>query len=800
MPDDNIFFNRLLQIFKAEAAEHLGVISDNTLKIEKINNIEESKNLIEGILRAAHSLKGSAHSVSMLDIVSICQALESIFLLLKNDQLGLSTNLFDLIYQSIDIIQLLLSNEKKKVPISALLQKLSDLEEEADFPAIHVRNVSKKEEKIENEKIIEVITENILIPELQITEAAKTETKELIEEAVNPEKKTVNNQTNISNSETLVNINNTSSNVLPTTVRISIKKLDDLLRQAEEMLSIKLVTEQKVKELNTTFEMFEKWEKECSKIYSEIKILVQNTEKTTDHNYSRLLESMSSNSTNTKVLKNRIRNMISSGEQDKNLTAEMIDNLLDNIKIALMLPFSSILEAFPRIIRDISKEQGKDVELVMKGTSIEIDKRILEELKDALMHLIRNSIDHGIETTEIREKRNKNPKGNISINISQVSNNKVEIIISDDGSGIDADHIKNIALKSGIISKEEINALNQQQILSLIFQSGFSTSPIITDISGRGLGLAIAREKVEKLGGNISVDSNKQGTSFKITLPLTLSTFRGLIVRASTSYFVIPLFNVEYTMRIRKKEINTVENKEVIVLNDQVIAFKSLADVLKVPQSNDLDLKNRKTEFIQVVIVTSADKKIAFQVEEILNEQEVMIKGLGKHLSRVNNIAGVTILGTGKIVPLLNIQDLIKTAANHKSTTIVSNKEKDEKKQYSILIAEDSITSRTLLKNILEMAGYKVKTTIDGMDAFAELKESNYDLLISDVEMPRMDGFQLTSKVRAEKKLSHLPVILITSLNEKAHKEKGVDVGANAYIVKSDFNQSNLLDIIPRLL
>ncbi|RYX99944.1 hybrid sensor histidine kinase/response regulator, partial [bacterium] len=266
-------------------------------------------------------------------------------------------------------------------------------------------------------------------------------------------------------------------------------------------------------------------------------------------------------------------------------------------------------------------------------------------------------------------------------------------------------------------------------------------------------------------------------------------------------YFVIPLFNVEYTMRIRKKEINTVEKKEVIVLNEQIIAFKRLADVLQVPQSKDSEKKNKDTEFIQVVIVTSADKKIAFQVEEILNEQEVMIKGLGKHLSRVNNIAGVTILGTGKIVPLLNIQDLVKTAANHKSDNIVLNKsEKDEKKQYSILIAEDSITSRTLLKNILEMAGYKVKTTIDGVDAFAELKESNYDLLISDVEMPRMDGFQLTAKVRAEKKLSHLPVILITSLNEKAHKEKGVDVGANAYIVKSDFNQSNLLDIIPRLL
>ena len=210
MPDDNIFFNRLLQIFKVEAAEHLGVISDNTLKIEKINNIEESKNLIESILRAAHSLKGSAHSVSMLDIVSICQALESIFLLLKNDQLGLSPNLFDLIYQSIDIVQLLLSTEKKKVPISALLQKLSDLEEEADFPAIPVRNVAKKEEKIENEKIIEIVTENIPVSDLQLNEEPKVTTKEPVEEVIIPEKKKVNNQINISNSETLVNINNIS--------------------------------------------------------------------------------------------------------------------------------------------------------------------------------------------------------------------------------------------------------------------------------------------------------------------------------------------------------------------------------------------------------------------------------------------------------------------------------------------------------------------------------------------------------------------------------------------------------------
>jgi two-component system chemotaxis sensor kinase CheA len=476
----------------------------------------------------------------------------------------------------------------------------------------------------------------------------------------------------------------------------------------------------------------------------------------------------------------------------------MVDNLLQDMKQVLMLPFSTLLKILPKVVRDLSRDQNKDVELIVKGSTIEIDRRILEELKDPFIHLLRNCVDHGIEKPQERIQKRKPAGGIISIMISQTSGNKVDILVTDDGRGVDADKVRVAAVKNGVISEAEAKALSDAEAHMLIFQSEVSTSPIITDLSGRGLGLSIVREKVEKLGGTIGFDSESdKGTTFRIQLPVTLATFRGILVDVNDQTFVIPTVNIECVMRIRLDDIKTVENRESVTVDGKAVSLVHLGDVLDLPRR----ALRTDSNYVQAIVLNAGDKRMAFIVHQILNEQEVLVKSLGKQLMRVRNIAGATILGSNKVVPILNVNDLMKSAVRlSQVTTKLTRMEAVEVGKKSILVAEDSITSRTLLKNILESAGYQVKTTVDGIDALTALHSETFDLVVSDIEMPRMNGFDLVSKIRGDKKTAELPVILVTALESREDRERGIDVGANAYIVKRSFDQSNLLEVISKLI
>jgi two-component system, chemotaxis family, sensor kinase CheA len=482
-------------------------------------------------------------------------------------------------------------------------------------------------------------------------------------------------------------------------------------------------------------------------------------------------------------------------ENDRRALDRRVDDLLEEVKQVSMLPFSFLLESFPKLVRDLCRDCGKNAELTIVGGEIETDRRILEEMKDPLVHLVRNCIDHGIETPKQREEEGKLPRAAIRIAISPKNTDKVEIVVSDDGAGIDVQKVRAVAVKLALLSREDAQQMNESQSASLIFKSGISTSPLITEVSGRGLGLAIVREKVEKVGGTVSVETQPGvGTTFQLILPLTLARFRGVLVRVGESLFVLPTRYVQTVFRVNRDEIKSAENRETIQINGRVASAVRLGDVLKIARPHtDPDPKRK----IPVLVLAWAGAQIGFQVDEILDEQEVLVKSLGKQLPRVRNIAGATILGTGKVLPVLNVADLMQSAV---SMTHVAAQQRAEESSKSILIAEDSITARTLLKNILEFAGYKVKTAIDGAEALSVLASESFDLVVSDVEMPRMSGFDLTAKIRSDKRLSQLPVVLVTALDSRADRERGVDVGANAYIVKGSFDQGNLLEVVRRLI
>lgn len=777
------FLKRLLASFRVEADERLIAMSAGLIELEKNPTADRYAEIVESVFREAHSLKGAARAVNLKEIESVCHPLESVLAALKNKQLAVSQPLFRLLYQTVDAIGGLLVPSGAG-PTGARQAK----------PALLIRQL---DDALQGRFAQSGTVQSVLSqppPTVHVPDEPLLETTESLIMAVRPP----------------------APSLASETVRVSTQKLAAVMRQVEELLSPRLASAQRAKELREVADSFSARKKQRARVRPVLRLIERYIEVGAKGNGAglakfppselqakilpKLLEHLDSEHLFMKTLEERLLRLSKFAAHDQRALAGMSDSLLHDVKEMHLLPFSSLLDIYPRFTRELARDQGKQVELAIQGGEIEIDRHILEEMKDPLMHLLRNCIDHGIEQPAVRQDKGKPEQGSITIAITQKDGGKIEILVADDGAGIDAAKVKATSRKLNLVSAEEAEKLSEQEAQALIFLSGLSTSPIITDISGRGLGLAIVQEKVERLGGVVALESpDNGGTTFRITLPLMLATFRGVLVRTGEHFFVIPALSVERVARVKWQDIRTVENRATISLDGQIIALASLGEVLELPrQSSTVNVSAQ----VALVILGTGRQRVAFHVEEILGEQEVLVKTLGRQLARVRNIAGASVLGTGQVVAVLNVPDLLKSAVKRVSAqpaTVTAGKPAEAARQ-SILVVEDSITSRALLKNILESAGYLISTAVDGVDAYTTLKTGKFDLIVSDVEMPRMDGFGLTAKVRADKQLSELPVVLVTSLESREHRERGIDVGVNAYIVKSSFDQSNLLDVVRQLI
>lgn len=743
---DEAFLKKLRATFAAEADEHLKAMSTGLLQLEKTPELARQKEIIESIFRDAHSLKGAARAVNHSAMESVCQPLESVLAALKRGALPASLSLFDLLHRTVKILE--------KLPA------ITDKAPAADQQSM-LASLGKQLEQA-----------------LTGTPEQESHKSDIADEPLPPAHE--------------------PKSTAPGTVRISTAKLDALFRQVEEMIPVKQAAEQHGSDLHEMATAVAAWKKASDRTHACMQDIQRRYGKEI-LSLAKWQDFLDEDNRATRTVADKLDALIASTAANRRTLVKLIDTLLDDAKELLMQPLATTFDILPKIVRELARDQDKEVEITIQGGDIELDRRIQEEIKDPLMHLIRNCVDHGIEAPAHRAGSHKPACGKITINVAQKDAGKVEIMISDDGNGIDRAKVLAAARKSETITADEAMQFSEQEAMSLIFRSGVSTSPIVTDISGRGLGLAIAREKIEKLGGSIVAESRTgAGTTFRITLPLTLAAFRGVTVRAADQCFVLPSMSVERVMRVKRQDIRTVENREVLQLNSHSLSLLYLADALGLPSNRTAA---QATDFIQVVILSSAGVRIAFAVDAILDEQEVLLKGLGRQLVRLRNFAGSTVLASGELAPFLNVPDLlssgIEAAASmtHAKASAPANTHGK-----SILVVEDSVTARALLKNILQASGYQVKTAVDGLDALATLKTETVDLVVSDIEMPRMDGFDLTVNIRADKKLAELPVILVTALASREHRERGIDAGATAYIIKSDFDQIGLLEIIQRFI
>lgn len=488
--------------------------------------------------------------------------------------------------------------------------------------------------------------------------------------------------------------------------------------------------------------------------------------------------------------------------EELNQVVASISSVTTDVQLAVMKtrmqPVGKVFNKFPRMVRDLSRELGKNIDLVITGEETELDKSIVEEIGDPLVHIIRNSCDHGIEKPEARAAAGKPETGTVNLKAYNEGNHIV-IEIADDGKGLDAQMLKQKGIEKGLISEREADSMSDKEAFNIIFKPGFSTAAAITNVSGRGVGMDVVKTNIEKLNGIIDIESEKGvGTTQKLKIPLTLAIIQALLVAVQEEYYAIPLSSVIETVRVSQEEIYTVDGKSVLRLRDEVLPIVRLADIFKV----DSVLEN--TSEVYVVVIGLAEQKMGVIVDYLVGQEEVVIKSLGYYLKGTEGIAGATVRGDGRITMIVDVAAMMEMAKEVKVniTKLAEEsaaKTKTSPSDYVVLAIDDSSTDRAIMKKCLKTLGVTVLEAANGLEGLDIVKNSDkqLDAVLVDIEMPKMDGYTFASEVRKYNKFKNLPLIAVTSRNSKTDRMRGVESGMTEYITKP-YTPEYLANVVKR--
>jgi len=726
----------LRDIYKTTSEERLQKLEAGLLQLEKHPN---DKTILEQLLREAHSLKGDSRTAELENVESLTHVVEDILLGIKRQQIVLTQQVSDRLYEGLDAIALLVheavTSQQSNVNTAQVLEQLMTVAAPAtpEFLSVSPETPS---DRIS-------VTPDSLTPSLGVNQPYNIDT-----------------------------------------IRVHTRELDALMTQAEELTVTKIHIAHATAQIEELARLWNKWKAFYKKQRRQSPSLVANPYQ---ESIEKAIDTLS----------------VLAGENSAKLDL-IAEDLREKIRTLRLLPLSTLFQLFPRVVRDLARQQAKEVELIIEGEETTADKRILEEIKDSLMHLIRNCVDHGIETPAEREKLGKPAVAKIWLRGYQTSNNII-IEIADDGRGLDIEKIKQTAVKRKLYHPEELEIMTPSQIYSLIFEPGFSTRTFITEISGRGIGLDVVRTNVERLKGTIQIESiPNQGCTFRLQLSTSLATLNVLLLKVQGIIHAIPMEYVAASLLIAQDEISTIEGRETITRDGQSIPVENLADLLHLSNSpafaSIAKIEQQTSDLRACILLKVGEEQAGFFVDRLLDTQEVVLKSQSQLLQRVRNITGATILPSGEVCMILNPPDLLKSLKQQTQSSVPKKLRKSNQRKPVILLVEDSIYVRTQEEKLLEKAGYEVVTAIDGLDGYHQLKSRSFDAVISDVEMPNLDGFSLTTKIREHQEYKDLPIILVTTLNSDEDKRRGADAGADAYILKGKFNQKALLETLKRLV
>lgn len=820
---------KLLYKFKEEADIHLLGLQR---RLVDIDSDPQNKEYLGEIFRAAHTIKGSARLMNFIEISSIAHEMENIFAAMRDGTLQLQPDTNDLLFEAVDTINTMTE--------AALKGEKPDL----DIPGLKLRLAAILDAGQPNPAASEGVTN----PAKPAQDRAQAE---------NPAPGQAH--------PALRSVGALSDNV----IRVDISKLDELMNITGELVLGKLEAETTLANLRGLQELLRQRYRVSIPVRNLGAVSPLDMSKYT--NFQTLQETIQQLNQLDQQIENLIRNTLRDYEEHTNQLVNRVDELENNVKTVRMLPIETIYQDFPLSVRSMAKSNGREIpDFKLFGGEIELDKKVLEGIRDPLIHIIRNALDHGIEPGPVRLKAGKPRTGRLSIEASQ-DGGYVMISVSDDGAGIDPNLIRRVAIEKKFISEARAFALSDEDTLNLLYEPGFSTSPIITDLSGRGVGMEIVKTNLERLGGQVSVTSEKgSGTTVSLRVPVTLATSRALMVRVSGYIYAILAPSVEYLHYLSPDEILSREGRDVILYGNALIplvrlqallgdnthsghplflhqiregdradfiqptranqkfsldsaAFSfgdskrakrdpnllpemvglTLADPLARTQIQQLhhqhqvkQVKRFSSDQLPSVVLGSGDRRVCFLVDELVDETEIVVKSLSPLLMGAPYVKSATINGSGQVVLILDVPNLITAARNINLRSLQRAPEKQAERK-RILVVDDSITTRELERSILEAQDYEVELADDGNLALELLKNNRpYSLVITDVEMPNMNGFELTRRIKSDPALQNLPVIIVSSLNNDDHKRQGIEAGAQAYIIKGNFEQANLLNTI----
>src|SRR4051812_2150214 len=489
-------------------------------------------------------------------------------------------------------------------------------------------------------------------------------------------------------------------------------------------------------------------------------------------------------------LKDGLERLVAQAATGTRGLARTAKDLDSGVRRLRMVPFAEATQGLERTVRDLALAAGKEVTFKLIGHEVELDRAVAERLKDPLLHLVRNAVDHGIESASERTAAGKPATGTITVSAA-LKGAQVEIAIRDDGRGLDRERIREEARARGLPDSVE-----DRDLLALVFHPGLSTARTLTTVSGRGIGLDVVKSQVNALHGTVGLESIEGvGTTFALTVPLTVTLIRALLVEAGGRTFAVATTQVMGVRRLIPGEVRNVGDREMLAATAGLLPLVSMAQALGLAAP-----RRDRGQGGYVVLVDAGTSRVAFVVDELLDEQDLVVTGLGRRLRRVPNVAGCALMEDGGIALILSAAELAESALQSPGRRLVPGAAVPEPVRRRVLVADDSVTTRTLEKAILEEAGYVVRLAADGHQAWRILQEEPIDLLVADVEMPGMDGLTLTETLRHSPTLPRIPVVLVTSLGSDKDRARGLEVGADAYIVKGGFDRTGLLEAVGQLL
>ena len=593
------------------------------------------------------------------------------------------------------------------------------------------------------------------------------------------------------------------------TLRIDSYKLDKLVNQIGDLIITRIKTNEHLSVAKNIQNELLEWQKSFNKMGYYIKYFDRKYLASSNIGISPDPRAISAFSRQLMVLQNdHAEKMVHLIKETSDLFKQMqendtklnsatteIEGMVKNMRI---LPLSTIFHLFPRMVHNIAKDKGKQIEFITEGADVAADKKIIEEIKIPLIHILRNSIDHGIESPQERKEDGKNPVGKITISAKH-HENKIIINVTDDGRGLDVEKIKQKALEKGLLTQEEIDNIDEERLVNLIFYPGFTTGDSVTELSGRGLGLDIVHTKISQLNGRVDIFSEfKKGTMVTIELPASMATIKTFIVSEQDQLYAIPTSSIKTVLRIDTTDIFERDGKNYYVHNDDVIPVYTLSQIL------ELENKPRHANKYTLMIVKSDNLLVGIIVEKLVYDQEVLHKKLEAPLFKVKNISGITTLANGEICLILNVGDIFSATLPKKINTriIASNKAIKMKENYShkILVVDDSLTTRTLQKNILQSYGYRVQIATNAPDALIKMHKEKFDLVITDNEMPQMSGLEFVKEIRKEDAWVNIPIIVLTSMPESKWGKLFKEAGAQLYIQKDQFEQESFVRSVDNFL